>query len=132
MMTIVTHVHLREGAGRDWDAAMRTRLSAVNKRPGWVGGQLLQPADNPNRRVIVGTWRTRADWEAWHHDPKFTETRQRLDGLESAPAEHWWHDVVLDVRKDVRKASTPPPPTAKSPSKRRAKGKTKSPRRSSA
>jgi len=132
MMTIVTHVHLKEGAGRDWDGAMRTRLSAVNKRPGWVGGQLLRPADNPNRRVIVGTWRTRADWEAWHHDPQFTATRQRLDGLESAPAEHWWHNVVLDVRKP----STPPPPTSKSPSKRRAKakakGKTKSPRRRSA
>jgi heme-degrading monooxygenase HmoA len=121
MMTIVTHVHLKEGAGRDWDAAMGTRLSAVNRRPGWVGGQLLRPADNPNRRVIVGTWRTRADWEAWHHDPQFTETRQRLDGLESAPAEHWWHVVTLDVRKP----STSPPPTSKSPSQRRAKGKTK-------
>ena len=128
MMTIVTHVHLREGAGRDWDAAMRTRLSAARKRPGWVGGQLLRPADKPDRRVIVGTWRTRANWDAWHHDPKFTETRQRLDGLESAPAEHWWHDVVLDVRK----AATPSPPTSKSPSKRKAKGKTKSRRRPSA
>src|SRR5262245_47503077 len=106
MMTIVTHVHLRQGAGPDW-------------------GQLLRPAERPNRRVIVGTWRTRADWEAWHHDPQFTETRQRLEGLESAPSEHWWHDVVLDVRK----SSTPPAPTSKSPSKRRAKGKTKSPRR---
>jgi len=125
MMTIVTHVHLKEGAGRDWDSAMRTRLSAVNKRPGWVGGQLLRPADKPDRRVIVGTWRTRRDWEAWHHDPQFTETRQRLDGLESAPAEHWWHNVMLDVRKP----STSPPPTSKSPSKRRAKGKTKNPRR---
>lgn len=36
MMTIVTHVHLREAAGREWDAAMRTRLSAAKKRPGWV------------------------------------------------------------------------------------------------
>ncbi len=128
MMTIVTHAHLNEGAGRDWDAAMRTRLSAAKKRPGWVGGQLLRPTDKPDRRVIVGTWRTRADWEAWHHDPQFTETRQRLDRLESGPAEHWWHDVVLDIRK----RSTPPPPTSKSPSKRRAKGKTKSPRRPSA
>jgi heme-degrading monooxygenase HmoA len=128
MMTIVTHVHLREGAGRDWDAAMRRRLSAARKRSGWVGGQLLRPADKPDRRVIVGTWRTRANWEAWHHDPQFTETRQRLDGLESAPAEHWWHDVVLDVRK----AATPPPPISKSPSKRRAKGKTKNARRPSA
>jgi heme-degrading monooxygenase HmoA len=128
MMTIVTHVHLREGAGRDWDAAMRRRLSAARKRPGWVGGQLLRPADKPDRRMIVGTWRTRANWDAWHHDPQFTETRQRLDGLESAPAEHWWHDVVLDVRK----AAAPSPPTSKSPSKRKAKGKTKSRRRPSA
>jgi len=99
MMTIVTHVHLREGAGPDWDAAMRTRLSAARNASGWVGGQLLRPADKPDRRVIVGTWRARADWEAWHQDPQFAETRRRLDGLESGPAEHWWHAVVLDVRK---------------------------------
>jgi len=66
MMTIVTHVHLKEGAGGEWDTAMRTRLSAAKKRPGWVGGQLLRQSDKPDRRVIVGTWRTRADWEAWH------------------------------------------------------------------
>jgi heme-degrading monooxygenase HmoA len=128
MRTIVTHVHLKEGAGRDWDAAMRTRLLAAKKRPGWVGGQLLVPADKRDRRVIVGTWRTRADWEAWHDNPQFTETRQRLDGLERAPAEHWWHDVVLDVRK----TAAPPPPNSKSASKRPTKGKPKSARRRSA
>jgi len=37
MMTIVTHVHLNEGVEREWDAAMRARLSAAKKRPGWVG-----------------------------------------------------------------------------------------------
>ena len=87
---------------------MRTRLSAAKKRPGWVGGQLLRPADKQGGRVIVGTWKSRADWEAWHHDPQFAETRQRLDGLESAPAEHWWHDVLRDVRKT---AAPPPPPS---------------------
>jgi heme-degrading monooxygenase HmoA len=102
MMTIVTHVHLKEDAGREWDAAMRSRLTAAKKRPGWVGGQLLRQSDKPDRRVIVGTWKTIASWEAWHHDPQFEETRQRLDGLESRPAEHWWHDVLLDVRKSAR------------------------------
>jgi heme-degrading monooxygenase HmoA len=127
MKTIVTHVHLKPDAGRDWDAVMRRRLSAARERPGWVGGQLLRPSDKEDTRVIVGTWRTRADWEGWHHDPQFAETRQRLDGLESAPAEHWWHDVVLDVRK----ADAPQPPAAKSLNKRKVKGKTKSPRRRS-
>ena len=125
MMTIVTHVHLKEGAGQEWDGAMRTRLSAAKKRPGWVGGQLLRQSDKPNRRVIVGTWRTRADWEAWHQDPQFSETRRRLDGLENGPAEHWWHEVVLDVRK-----SAAAPPSAPKPAANRAsKAKMKKPRR---
>jgi heme-degrading monooxygenase HmoA len=79
MMTIVTHVHLKEGAEREWDAAMRTRLSAAKQRLGWVGGQLLRQSDKPDWRVIVA-WRTRADWEAWHHDRQFAATRGRLDG----------------------------------------------------
>jgi heme-degrading monooxygenase HmoA len=122
MMTIVTHVHLKEEAGGEWDAAMRARLSAAKKRPGWVGGQLLQPTDKPDRRVIVGTWRSRADWEGWHQDPQFGDTRRRLDGLESEPAEHWWHDVVLDVRKSA--ASRPAKPATS-----RAKAKAKKTRR---
>jgi hypothetical protein len=44
MMTIVTHVHLREGAGRDWDAAMRTRLLAAKKRPTGLGRGTTPPA----------------------------------------------------------------------------------------
>jgi heme-degrading monooxygenase HmoA len=125
MMTIVTHVHLKEGAGREWDTAMRTRLSAAKKRPGWVGGQLLRQSDKADRRVVVGTWRTRADWEAWHQDPQFAETRQRLDGLEGGPAEHWWHEVVLDVRK----YEAAPPPASKLATKQRSKAKTRKPRR---
>jgi heme-degrading monooxygenase HmoA len=125
MMTIVTHVHLKEDAGREWDAAMRTRLSAAKKRPGWVGGQLLRQSDKPDRRVIVGTWRARADWEAWHQDPQFAETRRRLDALENGPAEHWWHEVVLDVRKSAAAS-----PSAQKPAANRAsKAKTKKPRR---
>src|SRR5262245_32416316 len=99
MMTIVTHVELKEGSGRSWDAAMRIRLSAAKKRPGWIGGQLLRPADKPERRMIVGTWRSRSDWGGGHHDPRFSGTRHQLDEIEGAPAEHAWHEVVLDVRK---------------------------------
>jgi heme-degrading monooxygenase HmoA len=122
--TIPVVVHLKEGAGRDWDAAMRTRLAAPRKLPGWVGGQLLRPADKQNRRVIVGTWRTRADWEAWHQDPQFAETSRRLDGLESEPAEHWWHEVVLDVRR-----SAAPPPVKPAATSRASKAKAKGTRK---
>jgi heme-degrading monooxygenase HmoA len=98
MMTIVTHVRLKEGAEPEWDAAMRDRLTAAAGRPGWVSGQVLMPLDHLNRRVIIGTWQTRADWEAWHADAAFEQTRQRMEGLEEGEPENWWHEVLEDVR----------------------------------
>jgi heme-degrading monooxygenase HmoA len=73
-------------------------MAAAAARMGWIGGQLLMPTDRLNRRVIVGTWQTRADWEAWHQDPAFEQTRNRMQGLETGEAEHWWHEVLGDVR----------------------------------
>ena len=73
MMTIVTHVHLKEGAGREWDAAMRTRLSAAKQRPGWVGGQLLRPADRVRRQQDVVQLR-----EAWRRRERLLD--EAVDG----------------------------------------------------
>jgi heme-degrading monooxygenase HmoA len=101
MMTIVTHVTLREGMEPAWDAAMRERLLAVRDQPGWIGGQIAMPLDGPNRRVVIGTWQTRAHWEAWHADPKFSATRRRLEGLEAGPREDWWHEVITETRPPV-------------------------------
>ncbi len=104
MMTIITGVRLRQGAEQEWDTIMRERMSAVKAQPGWIGGQLLHPQHEPDKRVIVGTWKSRADWKSWHEDPLFEETRQKLDGLATGPAEHTWHDVVLDVRSSAKGA----------------------------
>jgi heme-degrading monooxygenase HmoA len=98
MVTVITRVALRDGSGPEWDAAMRERLDAARDRQGWLGGQLLIPLEALNERLVVGTWQTRSDWEAWHDDETFTETRRRLDELEAERTESTWHEVLLDVR----------------------------------
>ena len=98
MMTIVTHITLKEGSEPEWDAVMRERLETARQRPGFVRGQLIIPLAGLNKRVIIGTWDTRAAWEAWHEDATFVETRKRLEGLEAQPGEQWWHEVILDVQ----------------------------------
>jgi heme-degrading monooxygenase HmoA len=99
MMTIVTRVKLKQGAEPEWDAAMRQRLQAAQEQPGWVGAQLLVPLDHLDQRVIIGQWETRADWEAWHNDPVFVETRGQLEGLEAGPRDEWWHEVIVDTAR---------------------------------
>lgn len=98
MMTIVTHLTLKQGTEPRWDAVMRERLASARRARGWIGAQLLIPLDGPDKRVIIGTWETRADWEAWHADPAFADTRRQLEQLEAAPGQRWWHEVIEDTR----------------------------------
>jgi heme-degrading monooxygenase HmoA len=98
METVITRLTLKDGADEEWDAAMTERMRAVEDQEGWIGGQLLRPSDEPRARVIVGTWKSRANWEAWHGEEAFRETRERLEGLQTGPAEVTWHEAVLDRR----------------------------------
>jgi heme-degrading monooxygenase HmoA len=96
MMTVITHVTLAQGSEPEWDAAMRDRLESATQREGWLGNQLLIPLEAPNQRTVVGTWSTRAAWEAWHADEAFLETRDRMEGLQQGPSEMTWYEVVAE------------------------------------
>ncbi|MEQ8719067.1 MAG: antibiotic biosynthesis monooxygenase family protein [Acidimicrobiales bacterium] len=93
MKTVMTRVRVLEGREADWEAAMAERLANAADRRGFQGAQILFPLDERAARVIQGTWESRADWEAWHDDPAFTETRARLDSFQESVGETWWYDV---------------------------------------
>jgi heme-degrading monooxygenase HmoA len=61
--------------------------------------QLCIPAEAPNERVVIDTWETRADWEAWHATEVFEKTRAQMEGAESEDRREWWHEVVLEQRR---------------------------------
>jgi heme-degrading monooxygenase HmoA len=97
MMTVITTTRLRHGAEQEWDAAIAERFASAHDRPGWVCGQLLTPLEAPDTRVIVGTWRDKDQWDAWHHDPAFVGQRARLKALEAEPSTTTWYTVVADA-----------------------------------
>jgi heme-degrading monooxygenase HmoA len=99
MMSVITRVRLTAGSESEWDKTMQERLDAAQGQSGWIGGQLLKPAEGQNERVIVGTWQSRSDWEAWHDDPAFLDTRQRMEGLQEGPDEMEWLEVVTEGRE---------------------------------
>jgi heme-degrading monooxygenase HmoA len=99
MMTIVSHVKLNEGDEPAWDAAMRDRIRAARGQPGFVSVQLCIPQDALDERVIIGTWETRAEWEAWHNTDEFQETRTQLEQPDAATRQEWWHEVVLEEHR---------------------------------
>ena len=98
-MTIITHVRIREGQEPAWDAAFLERAAAAREQPGFVAVQLCAPHGAINERVIIGTWQTRADWEAWHGSDAFQETRRLLEHVDDEKQRESWHEVVLEERR---------------------------------
>ena len=97
-MTIVTHVKIKDGQEPAWDAAMRERIASAQGQPGFVAAQLAMPADERGERVIIGTWESRAHWEAWHASPEFERTRELLDEPNSKTKDERWYEVVAEER----------------------------------
>ena len=98
MVTVITHIKIRAGDEPEWDAAFRERARAAREQPGFVSVQLCAPIDAMNERVIIGTWSTRADWEAWHANETFVETRRRLEEVDEKSERESWYEVVLEER----------------------------------
>jgi heme-degrading monooxygenase HmoA len=99
MMTIVSHVRINEGQEPVWDAALRERIDAAKSQRGFVAAQVCIPVDAINERVIIGTWETRADWEAWHDNEAFQQTRAQLEQPSAETRSEWWHEVVLSEHR---------------------------------
>ena len=94
MESVITRVVVNAGSAPDWEAVMRDRMTAAESSAGWIGGSILTPEDDAAARVIVGLWESRDAWQAWHDDPAFRDTAERLKGLESDAGTPTWHDVV--------------------------------------
>lgn len=95
MMTVISEMTLESGQEPAWDQAFRERFEDAPNQSGWISVQLLIPLEAPNKRVVVGTWQSRADWEAWHLTDVFIRTREQMKDLAQSEAEERWFEVVL-------------------------------------
>lgn len=97
MMSVMTETRVKSGQEAAWDRAYHERADDARAQPGWMALQLLVPEDDPQRRVVVGTWRNREDWVRWHATDVFARTRAMLDAAsEDDGTERWF--VVLEER----------------------------------
>jgi heme-degrading monooxygenase HmoA len=94
MQCIITETRVKEGQEAAWDRAYHERAEDARQQPGWVGLQLLAPQDDPRRRVVVGTWRNREDWEHWHASDVFQRTRDALNAATEDDGHERWLTVV--------------------------------------
>ncbi|HEX2280169.1 MAG TPA: antibiotic biosynthesis monooxygenase family protein [Thermomicrobiales bacterium] len=96
MMTVITETSVQPGQEQEWDNAFRARAKDAQKQPGWVATQLLIPADDRQKRVVVGTWQDQESWERWHNTDSFQQTRDQLNSATVDDGNERWFEVMVE------------------------------------
>ena len=50
-------------------------------QPGYVSGETLMNADDPEEYVVISTWTSIDDWEEWLRNPERQMVQRQIDGL---------------------------------------------------
>jgi quinol monooxygenase YgiN len=61
--------------------------SLATLQTGYVSGETLIGADDPNKLVVISTWISANRWQEWLANPKRKETAQKLESLLESPEE---------------------------------------------
>jgi heme oxygenase (mycobilin-producing) len=67
------------------DKLLMELRSMATLRTGYISGETLISADNPNKVVVVSTWSSRNRWESWLTDNKRIEFTKKLNELLEVP-----------------------------------------------
>ena len=83
---LITRKFKQDRLHEAYQLLMELRSLATLKK-GYISGQTLISADNPNKLVVVSTWSGRKSWDAWQADEKRKEHSRKMDELLEAPEE---------------------------------------------
>jgi heme-degrading monooxygenase HmoA len=97
MKTVITETTVKAGQEQVWNEVYRRRLEDARRQPGFVGMELLIPEGEPNRRLVVGTWRSKDDWSAWHQTESFKQSRDAMNAATSDDGTPSWYDVETET-----------------------------------
>lgn len=64
---------------------LKEMRSVATLRPGYISGQTLASADNPNKLVVISTWTGPKRWDTWYKDAKRLAFSKKLEDLLVAP-----------------------------------------------
>ena len=56
------------------------RIMAVNQ-PGYETGETLYSVDNPGTHIVISTWHSLPEWQAWKNNPERKKISSEIDRL---------------------------------------------------
>jgi heme-degrading monooxygenase HmoA len=74
MIRVLIERHIAESLESAYEERSRLILQRAVSAPGFISGETLANAHDPNHRLTLSNWRSEADWDRWFH----SEERKNL------------------------------------------------------
>ena len=65
----------------------KLRALAMN-HPGYIYGETLRCVSDPQEFLVISSWQSEKEWEAWLHHPERAEIQEQIDALIGAKTEY--------------------------------------------
>jgi antibiotic biosynthesis monooxygenase (ABM) superfamily enzyme len=67
------------------DLYMQLRSLAMRQQ-GYISGETLVSADRDDVHLVISTWHSLSDWQAWENNPQRLEIARRIESLLDEPS----------------------------------------------
>ncbi len=65
MIRVMIERHIADELAMHYDKAARETLQLAMQAHGFISGEALRNAHDPNHRLVIATYRTLQDWQRW-------------------------------------------------------------------
>jgi heme-degrading monooxygenase HmoA len=93
-MTAKIMIQRRVAKGLEVDLApLLAQLRYLARRcPGYLGGETLRNADDPEQQLVISNWASLSDWERWVESQERQAVQKDVDDLLGEPT---WYQVFI-------------------------------------
>ncbi|MBS8241599.1 antibiotic biosynthesis monooxygenase [Marinobacter lipolyticus] len=67
MIRVLIQRHIAETLESAYEERSRKVLQQAVSASGFISGETLVDAHDPNHRLTLANWRSEADWDRWYH-----------------------------------------------------------------
>jgi heme-degrading monooxygenase HmoA len=77
---------VKAGKEAELNAIVRELRSYAMHAEGFISGETLRSIDDPSIHLVISTWQSMDDWNAWHNSPKRKEIQKKINAVLAEPS----------------------------------------------
>ncbi|NIS67603.1 MAG: antibiotic biosynthesis monooxygenase [Proteobacteria bacterium] len=82
---VIIERKVKEGRQSEMISILRELRALALPRRGYISGETLRSKDDPSAYIVISTWESVEDWEAWRNHPERNEVSKRLEQVLVTP-----------------------------------------------